>query len=188
MSRHFPWLATAICLLCGCAAAPAQDPVEMLDQRTGMTVAGLKNPIVLAEREILIIGTRPGFAYLGPVEWDQMGSITYGLWIHVATGTGKPLADIHRAAAVTVVLDNGALELQSADAPPLGREPYPPVASWGQTAYFRLSVHDLQRLAASPHLALRFAATDGSTALYTASEDTRAVLGKYLQSRGLTGG
>jgi hypothetical protein len=153
-----------------------------------MTVAGLKTPIELTEREILITDTRPGFAYLGPVEWDQMGSFTYGLWIHVAPGTGKPLADIHGAAVLTVVLDDGVLELQPAEAPLLGREPYAPVASWGQTAYFRMTIHDLQRLAASPRLALRCAATDGSTVLYTASGDTRALLGKYLKSRGLTGG
>ena len=29
---------------------------------------------------------RISFAYLGPVEWDNMGDVRYGLWVHLVPG------------------------------------------------------------------------------------------------------
>jgi hypothetical protein len=187
MSRHRFVLAAAVCVLCGCAGTPAQKPVEMLDEHTGMTVAALQAPVALSQREILIPGTRPSVAYLGPVEWNQMGSFTHGLWVQVAPAPDKVLADIRLPGVLAVILDDGELELQPMVAPALGHEPYGRGAPWGQTGYFTLSVHDLKRLAVSSKLALRCRAGDGSSVLFTAFGDTRAMLTKYLESRQITG-
>jgi hypothetical protein len=187
MSRRRIVLAVAAYVLCGCAGTPAQKPVEMLDDHTGVTVAVLQAPIELRQREIQIQGTRPSIAFLGPVEWDQMGSITHGLWVQVAPAGGQVLADIRLPGGLSVILDDGALDLQPMVAPALGTEPYRSVAPWGQTVYFSLGVHDLKRLAASSGLALRCVAGDGSSVLFTAFGDTRATFTKYLESRQITG-
>jgi hypothetical protein len=187
MSRHRIVPAGALFVLCGCASGPPQKPVEMLDEHTGMTVAALQAPVELSQREILIPGTRPSVAYLGPVEWDQMGSITHGLWVQVAPARDEVLADIRLPGELAVILDDGALELQPMAAPAPGSEPYRRVAPWGQTGYFSLSVHDLKRLAASSRLALRCQADNGSSVLFTAFGDTRTALTKYVESRQITG-
>ena len=173
------------CLLGGCAATSVQQPVEILDERTGVTIAALQRPLELTQRDIAV-GRRPGFAYIGPVEWNRMGSYTQGLWVHLAPGQDRPLADIHAAATLRLTLDDGVLELPATAQLP-GRDPYQPAVPWGQTAYFRLTVPELRRLAASAHLDLRCAAADGDSVAFTTSGDPRPLLQAYLKSRNFTG-
>jgi hypothetical protein len=158
-----------------------------------MTVGSLKEPIELVPSArqgglhvITNLTKRLSFAYLGPVEWDRSGSIVYGLWVHVAPGTNQSIADIRSTAALTVVLDNGTRVLTPIDAPQLGRGAYQPVASWGQTAYFELTVEMLKQMAASEKLELNVRAADDSVVNFVASGDTRATLTDYLHARGIT--
>jgi hypothetical protein len=132
------------------------------------------------------LGKRLSFAYLGPVEWDRSGSIVYGLWVHIAPGTDRAIADIRSNAALTIVLDNGTRVLTPIDAPQLGRGAYQPVASWGQTAYFELTVEMLKQMAGSEKLELNVRAADESIVSFVASGDTRATLTDYLHARGIT--
>lgn len=180
-------------LLSACGTPSAIKPVEYLDDRTAMTVGSLKQPIELVPsvrqgglHVITNLGKRLSFAYLGPVEWDRSGSIVYGLWVHIAPGTDRPIADIRSNAAVTIVLDNATRVLRPIDAPQLGRGAYQPVASWGQTAYFELTVELLKQMAASEKLQLDVRATDDSMVNFVASGDTRETLTGYLHSRGIT--
>jgi hypothetical protein len=184
----------ALLQLCACSTQSSIKPVEYLDDRTAMTVGSLKEPIELVPslrqggfHVITNLGKRLSFAYLGPVEWDRSGSIVYGLWVHVAPGTDRPIADIRSNAALTIVLDSGTRVLTPIDAPQLGRGAYQPVASWGQTAYFELTVEMLKQMAASEKLELNVRATDDSIVNFVASADTRATLTGYLHSRGITG-
>jgi hypothetical protein len=184
----------AIAQLSACGT-PSIKPVEYTDDRTAMTVGSLKEPIELApslrqgggSRVIANLGQRLSFAYLGPVEWDRSGSIAYGLWLHIAPGTDRPIADIRSNAAVTIVLDKGTRVLAPIDAPQLGRGAYQPVASWGQTAYFELTLDMLKQMAASEKLELDVRAADDSVVNFAASGDTRRTLTEYLHSRGITG-
>ena len=181
-------------LLGACATQSSLKPVEYLDERTAMTVGSLKEPIELVPslrqggglRVITNLGKRLSFAYLGPVEWDRSGSIVYGLWVHIAPGTDRPIADIRSNAALTIVLDNGTRVLTPIDAPQTGRGAYQAVASWGQTAYFELTVEMLKQMAASEKLELNVRAADDSVVNFVASGDTRATLTEYLHSRGIT--
>ena len=175
------------CLAGACTGPQVRQPVEMLDERTGMTVAALPQPLQLVQREVIVVGRRPSFAYLGPVEWNRMGSITQGLWLHLAQGQDQPLADIKGRETLSLSLDDGALELRPATAPALGTEPYRPPVPWGQSAYYGLTVHELRRLAASSHIVLRCLAADGSTVSFTTPADPRPQLQAYLKSRTLTG-
>jgi hypothetical protein len=182
---------TTGCLTAGCASLSSTKPVEVLDERTAVTFGALKEPIELvpsAQNAVLILGKRLTFAYLGPVEWNRSGALSYGLWIHVAPGNDRQTGDIHASAAVTLVLDDGPLELSLIEAPPLGRPPYRPVASWGQTAYFGLTVETLRRMAASTKLELSVRAADGSIVSFTPTVDTHSVLTQYLKNRDITGG
>ena len=103
------------------------------------------------------------FAYLGPVEWDNMGDITYGLWVHLAPGNDWQFDDIKAPGAVVLALDDGAAAADALEQPPArARGPYRPVASWGQTAYFELDLDTAQthgRRAASIELDFKAAGT-----------------------------
>jgi hypothetical protein len=186
-------LGSVIVLLSACASQSSIKPVEYLDDRTAMTVGSLKEPIELVPslrqgglHVITNLTKRLSFAYIGPVEWDRSGSIVYGLWVHIAPGNDRPIADIRSAAALTLVLDNGTRVLSPIDAPQLGRGAYQPVASWGQTAYFELTVEMLKQMAGSEKLELNVRAADDSVVNFVASGDTRATLTDYLHSRGIT--
>jgi hypothetical protein len=175
--------------LAGCTGQSSVKPVEALDERTGVTVGALKEPIELvpSAQNALISHQRLSFAYLGPVEWDRSGAISYGLWIHIAPGNDLQPGDIHASAALSLNLDDGPLALSLIEVPTLGRDPYKRVASWGQTAYFDLNVEMLRRMAASRKLGLDVRAQDGSIISFSPTLDTRAALSQYLQARGITG-
>jgi hypothetical protein len=184
----------SLVLLSACGTQSAIKPVEYLDDRTAMTVGSLKEPIELVPslrqgglHVITNLGKRLSFAYIGPVEWDRSGSIVYGLWVHIAPGTDHPIGDIRSNAALTIVLDNGTRVLTPIDAPQLGRGAYQPVASWGQTAYFELTVEMLKQMAASEKLELNVRAADDSVVNFVASGDTRGTLTDYMHARGITG-
>jgi hypothetical protein len=186
-------LGAGLALLNGCASQSAIKPVEYLDDRTAMTVGSLKEPIEMVPsvhqgglHVIANLTKRQSFAYMGPVEWDRSGSIVYGLWVHVAPGSDRPIADIRSDGALTVVLDGGSRVLTPIDAPQLGRGAYQPVASWGQTAYFELTVEMLKQMAASEKFELDVRAADGSAENFVASGDTRATFTDYLHARGIT--
>jgi hypothetical protein len=193
---RLPLIAVVLCtvLINACGTTASIKPVEYLDDRTAMTVGSLKEPIELVPslrqgglHVITNLGKRLSFAYLGPVEWDRSGSIVYGLWVHIAPGTDRPIADIRSTAAITVVLDNGTRVLTPIDAPQLGRGAYQPVAAWGQTAYFELTVEMLKQMAASEKLELNVRAADDSIVNFVASGDTRETLTGYMHARGITG-
>jgi len=182
-------------LLSACASQPSSKSVEYLDDRTAMTVGSLKEPIELVPNlrqsgglPVLgsLVGKKISFAYLGPVEWDPSGAIVYGLWIHIAPGNDRPIADIRSPTALTLVLDGGTRVLTPIDAPQLGRGAYQAAASWGQTAYFELTVEMLKQMAASVKLELNVRAADDSIVNFIAGGDTRETLTDYLHSRGIT--
>lgn len=176
--------------LAGCAGQATVKPVEALDEQTGVTVGALKNPIELvmsAQSATLSFGKRPNFAYLGPVEWNRSGDLSYNLWVHVSPGNERQPGDIHAPGALTLLLDDGPLVLSPSDAPTLGQGPYRPAVSWGQTAYFDLNVETLKRMAASRKLELDVRAVDGSILSFAPSLDAHAALTQYLHDRGITG-
>jgi hypothetical protein len=177
-------------LLAGCPSPSSVKPVEALDEHTGVTMGTLKEPIELvpnAQSATLVAHNRLSFAYLGPVEWDRSGAISYALWVHIVPGNDRPPGDIHAPADLTLILDDGPVSLALIEAPIVGREPYHRVASWGQTAYFNLTAESLKRMAASRKFELDARALDGSIISFSPTVDTRGVLTQYLQARGITG-
>jgi hypothetical protein len=184
------WFLPALLLgvLWGCAGGSARKPDEVLDERTGITWAALRQPLELVQgaQSAVVSRIQPSFAYLGPVEWNRSGDISYSLWVHVVPGSDRPVGDIRDDGAVTLMLDDGPFVLIPAEAARVGREPYRRIASWGQTAYFHLDAKGLVRLAASHKLILDIRGTDGSAVPFNAPDDTHAVLSEYLRGRNIT--
>jgi hypothetical protein len=183
-------LILVIGLLAGCMGQSAVKPVQALDEETGVTVSALKSPLELvmsSQSAALNFGKRPNFAYLGPVEWDRSGSLSYGLWIHVSPGNERQPGDIRAPDALSLMLDDGPLLLTPIAVPKIGRDPYRPAVSWGQTAYFDLSVQTLKRMAASQKLELEVRAVDGSTLSFAPTLNAHAALTQFLHDRSLTG-
>jgi hypothetical protein len=174
----------------GCAGQSSLKPVEALDERTGLTVGALKEPVELlpsGQMSAFVSTKHTSFAYLGPVEWNRSGDLSYALWVDVAPGSDGQPGDIRAPQALTLNLDDGPLALSVVETPRLGRPPYKPVVSWGQAAYFNLSVEALRRMAASGKLELDVRAADGSIMKFAPTRDTRTTLTQYLKDRGITG-
>ncbi len=170
--------------------SPVTPPAEVLDERSGITWAALPEPIELvqgAQSAMVAEGKRISFAYLGPVEWNRSGNYSYGLWIDVAQGNDVQVGDIRAPGAVTLILDDGPMAVSPIETPKLGHEPYQPVASWGQSAYFTLDVDALKRMAASQRLALEFRGVDNSVVRFTPTHDTHAALMAYARGRSIIG-
>jgi len=186
-----PALGVALAFAAGCSTQSSIKPAEVLDERTGMTVGALGKPIELVQEAEGTATSRKriSFAYLGPVEWDNMGNISDGLWIHLAPGGDWQFGDIRTAGAVALSLDDGAVVLSPIEAPKLGKSPYQPVASWGQTAYFNFDVQLLRRMASSGKIELDFKARGEQargegTVRFIAGGDARETLVRYLHARG----
>jgi hypothetical protein len=188
--RLFP-VVLLLGLMAGCAGRPPAKPIEVLDERTGLTLAVLKEPIELLpsvqiQTATIAVGKRTSFAYLGPVEWNRMGTLSYSLWVHIAPGSDRQAGDIQKPGAVTMLLDDGSLSLSPVAAPALGRDAYQRAVSWGQMAYFDLTVETLRRMAASRKLELDVRAADDSVINFAADKDARATLSEYIEGRGIT--
>jgi hypothetical protein len=172
--------------MAGCTSQSSIKPAEVLDERTGMTVGSLDKPIELVQAPQNGAGSerRVSFAYLGPVEWDNMGNVSYGLWVHLAPANDWRFANIRDPGAVTLSLDDATAALSPIEAPKLAHGPYQPVASWGQTAYFGLDVATLRRMASSQKIALDFKTGGESAVRFTAGPEARETLMRYLHARG----
>jgi len=175
----------AILLLAACGGESSIKPSEVLDERTGMTVGTLDKPIELMQGTPALLASdrRSSYAYLGPVEWDKMGNIRYGLWIHVAPGTDWRFDPIKAPGTVSLSLDAAAMPLSPIEPPALARAPYQPVASWGETAYFGVDLELLRRMAASGSIGLDVKA-GGSVVHFSAAPDAHETLLRYLHARG----
>ena len=188
LSLPFSTFAAAVSLLAACGGASSIKPSEVLDERTGMTVGTLDKPIelvqgVAASAPSAAFDRRASFAYLGPVEWDNMGSISYGLWVHVAPGNDWRFEDIQAPGAVRLSLDDDPTALTVIKPPSLARAPYQPVASWGETAYFAVDLDMLKRMAASGKIGLDVKAGD-SVAHFAAGPEAHETLARFLHARG----
>ncbi len=175
------------CLLAGCASQSPVKSVEMLDERTGMTMGALARPMAFIETgiyDLLVPEKQPSIVYIGPVEWDRSGKFTYLLWIEVSPGIGgHRLDDIHTRGAVNLKLDDGPVTLSALELPVAAGSPYHPIVPVGQTAYFSIDVALLKRMAASEKLALNVRAGDLTMVDFVPMQETRAALKQFLIDR-----
>jgi hypothetical protein len=181
--------ALIVSLLAGCASQSPVKSVEMLDERTGMTMGALLQPMAFIETgifDLLVPDKQPSIVYIGPVEWDRSGDFAYLLWVQVAPGVGgHRLDDIRARGAVNLKLDDGSVALSALEQPVMASSPYRPMAPVGQTAYFSIDVALLKRMAASQRLALNVRAGDLTMVDFIPTQETRAALKQFVIDRGI---
>jgi len=177
-------------LASSCAGPTAVKSVEMLDEKTAITVGALEQPLPFVETgiyDLLVPDKQPSIIYMGPVEWDRSGAYSYLLWMQVAPGVGgHRLDDIRAHGAVNVTLDDGPVALSVLEsAPGASSPPYQPVPPVGQTAYFSIDVPLLKRMAASQRLVLNLRAADLTRIDFTPTQATSAALKQFVIDRGI---
>ncbi len=192
--------ALIVCLLGGCTSQSPVKSVEMQDERTGMTMGALLQPMAFIETGIysplvpnktgiydqLVDDKQPSIVYMGPVEFDRSGDSTYLLWLQVAPGTGgRRLDDIRARGAVNLKLDDGPVALSALELPVVASSPYRPMAPVGQTAYFSIDVVLLKRMATSQRLALNVRAGDLTMVDFIPMQETQAALKQFMIDRGI---
>jgi hypothetical protein len=172
--------------LSGCASEGSIKPAESLDEQSGMTVGSLEKPLELVQsgQSAFSPESHMSSAYIGPVEWDNMGAITYGLWVHLVPAADWQFDDIKAPGTVVLALDDGVVPLKLAEPPAATRGPYRPVASWGQSAYFRLDLDTLKRMASSRNIQLDFKAAGGTPVRFAAAPGAHETLTRFLHARG----
>jgi hypothetical protein len=180
-------LVPILLVLAACAGTGSSQPFERLDEDTGVTVGSLQKPVEFVENGVVALNKHASFAYLGPVEWDRMGAISYALWLHIAPGNDTQVAEIGAPGAVALLLDGQSMVLTPMQPQKLGREPYEAVVPWGQTAYFAVTVAQLRELAHGTQLRLRLRGLDGAPVDFLASRAAPADFAAFVQARGLTG-
>jgi hypothetical protein len=184
-------LALMICLLSAGISPCRAKSIEMLDERTGVTLAALSHPLAFVETGIYdLLGPdkQPSVIYLGPVERDRSGAYSYALWVQLAPGVGgHRFDDIRAEGAIVLELDGQPVTLAALDAPVIETSPYQPIAPVGQTAYFAVDGALLRRMADSRHFTLKIRAGDLTVVDFIPRHNTANALNQFVVDRGLTG-
>jgi len=182
-------LAFTTALLAACASSRPVKSVEMLDERTGMTIGAMPRPMAFVETgidDVLQPDKQPSILYIGPVQWDRSGTLTYLLWIQVAPGVGgHRLDDLRTGGAVTLQLDGGTVSLSALEQPVYAGSPYQSIDPVGQTAYFSIDASLVKRMAASRRIALNVRAADLSMVDFSPMQETRSPLKQFVTDRGI---
>jgi hypothetical protein len=180
--------ALMVMLLAGCASQPPVRSVQMLDEKTGMTLGALPEPMAFIETglyDLLVPDKQPSILYVGPVEWDRSGNYGYLLWVQVAPGVdGHRLDDISARGAVKLQLDDGPVTLSAVEWP--AGNPYPAIAPQGQSAFFAIDIPLLKRMAASSRIALNVRAGDLTMVDFVPLQETRTALQQFMVDRDIT--
>ncbi len=159
----------------------------MLDERTGMTIAGMPQPMAFVESgiyDLLVPDKQPTVFYVGPVEWDRTGYFSYLLWIQIAPGVGgHRFDDIRAPGTLELELDDGPAALTAVTSPVTAGSPYLPIEPVGQTAYFAANVALLKRMAASEKISLRVRGSDLTMVGFNARQDTRSMMQQFMHDR-----
>jgi hypothetical protein len=181
---------TLLLMVAGCASERSARSVEVLDQMTGVTAGALDRPVAFVETGLVdLLDPNPKqatVAYVGPVEWDRSGQISYVLWVQIAPGVGgHRLDDIHAPGAVTLALDDGPLVLSETTLTK-ATSPYRPIEPVGQTAYYTLNAAMLKRMASSQKIVLSLRASDLTPVEFVPVREPRAALQFFIKDRNVS--
>ena len=188
MSQRWIQSMVLLPLLAGCTGIHS---IEILDEKTGMTAGALDKPVAFMETGIFdLVDPTPKqatIAYLGPVEWDRSGELTYVLWLQIAPGVGgHRIDDITLRGAVDLELDDGPMVLSVMDFSKAS-SPYRPILPIGQTAYFQLDATLLKRMAASRKMVLNLRASDLTRVDFVPIDPPRVALEQFIHDRDIGG-
>jgi len=153
--------------LTACAGQP--PPVHSRLDASGITVVTLVDPLVVARPVAdLAAGTRD-YAYLGPVEVNRMGELSYFLWVGLASTIDRERVNAVPEAAETlvVIVDQQpmtlALEIWQHD---LESPPYAAAAPLYATLSARTTLDQIRRIAAAASVEIHIVSTTGAVRRY----------------------
>jgi hypothetical protein len=175
-------VATAMLLcaaLAGCAARPANDVRELLDEATGTTLTRIEAPVELTTTAPRGANSDP-FAYVAPFETNRMGKRERWLWIAVPDERGD--AGVPRLSVGGRELELGApLDSRGAglQAPPY-REPAP----WSAQHLFRLDDAALSALSDGGEWRLRVERRAGSRLEFAGQPNPPDLLRRFAERTG----
>ena len=146
--------------------------IERLDDH-GVTVTSDSAPLVFARTESRYSRSARDYLYLGPVETDRQGIRDYYLWVGIATtldrGFIAPTMEIPQMLYLNVRGEPIALALRpwSEVLRDGGREPlYETAVDTATALAARVTLHQLELLAAEPLAQVAIATADGDTREY----------------------
>lgn len=173
----------AVLGLTGCGylrseAAPTQDlsldPQEFTDTRTGLTVTGAAEPLVVSHEEPSLAVNARDYLSLGVIEVNRMGDYEHYLvvvaWSTIDRGrirgmSAQPAVPEH----LQLRLDGRPFKLEAGTAPdPVrDRELYPTPAAASARRYFRVDAGVLRALVAAKAIQVRVERGEEGAAVYT---------------------
>lgn len=143
--------------LAGCAARPANDVRELLDEATGTTLTRLEAPVELTTTAPRGANSDP-FAYVAPFETNRMGKRERWLWIAVPDERSDALVPTLTIGDSEVVLGSPVDRRSTGLAAPAYREPAP----WSAQHLFRLDDAALAMLASGAAWRVRVERRNGT--------------------------
>ncbi len=191
-SQHRPSsvLGTLFCavLVAGCQGPSRLAVNERLDTASGVTVLSADKAIVFARTESRHSRSARDYVYLGPVETNQQGKRDYYLWVGIATTLDRGFVAPVVSLPETLILDvrGELMELE------LGRWPdrvpglqhvevYKPTVTIQAELVARVTLYQLDLLAAEQLDSIRFADGEGRTRVYW-RWDARAAWPDFLSA------
>jgi hypothetical protein len=160
------FVAGLVCVACAGQSSTAQTG-QNLDKPTGITIAGLTEPLVFHHEAPQLAANVRDYLYVGPVSAKRLGKKSYYLWLGEWSTIDRVSVDESKgpyAPAIVVMLDGAPMELR--DSAEIRHEygefrnPYVlPVAS-NQQVYIRVSRAQLNRMASATTVKIRVSHDD----------------------------
>ena len=164
------WLSGTIAVgLLSLTACAVQEPVATRLDSSGLTIVTLREPVVLARPVPGLASSARDYAYVGPVEVNNMGKRDYYLWIGMASTVDREIAYTLPASADSVVLlvDGQPMTLTLADWPVrLDRPPYDAAVPFYARFAARASLHQIRRISEAESVDMHVIADTGTSMRY----------------------
>jgi hypothetical protein len=172
-------LLLAAATLAGCAARPANDIVEQLDEASGTTLTRLDAPVELTTTTPRGANADP-FAYVGAFETNRMGKRERWLWIAVPDERGDArlpeLSVAGRELPLRSPVTNRGAGLVTA--------PYPKPAPWSAEHLFRLDDAALTALSSGAEWRLRVPRRDAVALEFAGRPEPTDLLRRFAERTG----
>jgi hypothetical protein len=172
-------LLLAVAALAGCAARPANDIREQLDEASGTTLTRMDAPVELTTTTPRGANADP-FAYVGAFETNRMGKRERWLWIAVPDERGDArlpeLSVAGRELALGSPVTNRGAGLVTA--------PYPKPAPWSTEHLFRLDDVSLTALASGAEWRLRVPRRDAAALEFAGRPEPADLLRRFAERTG----
>jgi hypothetical protein len=174
-----PALLLALAALTGCAALPANDIREQLDEASGTTLTRLDAPVELTTTTPRGAIADP-FAYVAAFETNRMGKRERWLWIAVPDERGDARLPELSVAGRELTLGSPVTSSSAG----LLAAPYPKPAPWSAEHLFRLDAAALAALASGAEWRLRVPRRDAAALEFAGRPEPADLLRRFAERTG----